>query len=968
MRVDLLRHALLVGLLAGGPALAQDAPEGQPASDETPSEESSDDEASGEAPAEETPADELPADKPPLPPQSPAGEGPTDGPVAIPVGPAPAGLNPPLGEAPVDGADTGADTEAPPAGLMAPGDPAETEVVDDVEPGLDFEASGPTIPAGQVSRIQVDGLRRVEEAAILASVGLRVGEELATWKAQRDIRAIYRTGFVDDVRMEAELTEQGVVVHFIVDEKPAIREVLLKGNKKLDDDALREVLDIAPFSVLNEEDLRRNIGAMRTKYVEKGFYLVEIEPVVKDVGQDMVDLEFEVVENRKVTVQRIEITGNDNLADRKIRKFLQTKQGGILPWLTSSGAFDESLLDVDVEIVRQVFMEEGYVDVKVDKPKVFLTPDKRFVYITINVTEGPRYKLGKLKVSGDFVDLEGLTPEALQRIIDGETASIIHERWDDAKNKAAKDFPDQEDPPAAEGWEEKKNVFLRFDPTHPALKTGDWFKLSSIQMTLQEISDLYGDQGYAFVQVVPDTQSDPEAKVVDITFDVQRGEKVRIGRIDITGNDPTYDKVVRREIPINEGEVYSGSAIKEGRSRLERLGYFEEVRISTPRGTGPDVLDMKVEVTEQPTGSFSVGAGFSNIENFVFTLNVSKNNFLGLGYIMSAAANVSRARQQGNLQLFDPYFLDSRWTLRLSAYSTSQSFIEDEYRRGGTVALGRYLDAMDDIRMEMSYTVEDTGITSLDAYKQKLMAGQLYRSGLTSTGGLSLVIDKRNNRIQATRGIFGTASMNLSGGLRVNDDEVLSVFGGDFNFLETKFNFRAYRPLVEKEWLIFKVNSTLGFINSMDGTAVPFIHRYRAGGIQSVRGYNWYSLGPSIRGTGYQSNAQTTNFFAGNDDPTSAEDRLIVGGTQTWINNFELDMPIIRAAGISTVLFFDAGNAFGDPWGDGYINPMDLRFSYGAGVRWFSPMGPLRFEWGFPINKRPDERASVFDFSIGSLF
>ena len=166
--------------------------------------------------------------------------------------------------------------------------------------------------------------------------------------------------------------------------------------------------------------------------------------------------------------------------------------------------------------------------------------------------------------------------------------------------------------------------------------------------------------------------------------------------------------------------------------------------------------------------------------------------------------------------------------------------------------------------------------------------------------------------------------------------------------------------------MIFKYNGTIGRIQSTDGTVVPYIHRYRAGGINSVRGYDWFSLGPYIRASGYK--GAGSNIFAGSDDPTSAEDRLVVGGTQTWINNFELEIPIVPQAGISTVFFFDAGNSFGDPWGTGHINVSDLRMAYGFGVRWFSPMGPLRFEWGFPVNPRPDERQAVFDFSIGSLF
>ena len=854
-----------------------------------------------------------------------------------------------------------------------------------------FRADPPGSVEGKVGAVRVEGLKRVEEAAILASIALRPGEQLADWRVRRDIKSVYGTGFVDDVQVDvsAGADGEGLIVTFLVDEKPAIREIVLKGNKKLDEDAIMEVVDITPFSVLNEAELKRNVARIRDKYVEKGFYLVQIEPELKDVGNDLVELTFDITENRKVLVQRLDISGNAEAAecdlrgtarkrvgdsacvtDRKIRRFLQTKQAGILPWLGSNGTFNEAALGDDLQIIKSVFLEEGYVDVQVDPPQVYLSPDKRFIYISINVDEGTRYKLGKIKVQGDFVEEEGLTKGAVKAVLDGAMAATMTERWVKARGKAEKSGGEGSLPKA--GWEDATGAPLTFEPQHPALETGDWFKLTNLQNALAEVSDLYGDQGYAFANVVPLTETDPESGVVDITFDIQRGEKVSIHRIDITGNDPTWDKVIRREIPINEGDIYSGSQLKEARQRLERLGFFEEVRISTPRAEEPDTLDMKVEVTEQPTGSFSVGAGFSNIENFMLNVNISKNNFLGLGYVMSAAANVSSQRQQWQLQLFDPYFLDSRWTLRLDGYSINRQFIEDEYQRGFSVSVGRYLDQRDDIRMTFDYTFEDTGLNSLDAYKERLLGGQLYRNGLTSSGGLGLIIDKRNNRIQATRGIFATSSLALSGGVRLDEEELLNIFGGEFNFLEGKINFRAYQPVIpQKEWLVFKYNSTLGSIWSTDGTIVPFIHRYRAGGINSVRGYNWFSLGPSIRAAGYNPGSggtSTSTIFVGSDDPQAADDRLVVGGTQTWINNFELEAAVIPQAGISVVTFFDAGNAFGDPWGEGAINPADLRFAYGMGVRWFSPMGPLRFEWGFPINPREDERRAVFDFSIGSLF
>jgi len=831
------------------------------------------------------------------------------------------------------------------------------------------EIAAPAAAEGTVRTIQIAGLSRVEEAAIRTAIQLRTGEDLAKWKVDRDIKAIYATGFVDDVWVDVVPVAgeaNAVDVTFVVDEKPAIREVKITGNKKIDEDSLKEAIDITAFSVLNETDINENVKRIRDKYVEKGYYLVDIEPVTKEVGDDQVELTFQITENRKVMVQSIDITGNDHIPDRKIRRYLQTKQAGIIPWLTNSGSFDESKLDADQQIIKQVFLEEGYVDVKVGESKVFLAPDKRFIYITTHVDEGPQYKLGTIDAEGDFGEDEGLTKDAVYTIINGDTAQMVGDRWAHAKRKA-----DKKGKPVDPDWNHPKvRPWLVFEVGHPPLRTGDTFKLSTFSTTLGEVSTLYGDQGYAFVNVVPQTNQDPDKKIVDIMFEISKGQKVRIGHIDITGNDPTYDKVVRREIPINEGETYRESAIKESKSRLERLGYFEEVKVSTPKGAAADVLDMKVEVSEQPTGSFSVGAGFSNLEDFVFTANVSKNNFLGLGYVMSAAVNLSKLRQQGDVSLYDPYFLDSRWTFNIHAYSISRQFIEDEYQRGGNIAIGRYLDRRDDIRLVADYTFEDTGLVNLDAYKERLFAGQLYRNGITSTAGLSLNIDKRNNRINATRGIYTSLKASLSGGFRSDEGHMVDVLGGDFNMYEINANIRAFKPVSPSgDWIIFKYNGTLGWVGSTDGTIVPYIHRYRAGGINSVRGYDWYTLGPSIRALGYDDDqSNSSSIFTGMDDPTAPDDRLVIGGTETWINNFELEEPIFKQAGLSTVLFFDAGNAFGDPWGNGHINPVDLRFAYGFGIRWLSPMGPLRFEWGFPVNPYEDERKVVFDFSIGSLF
>ncbi|MSQ02850.1 MAG: outer membrane protein assembly factor BamA [Myxococcales bacterium] len=819
----------------------------------------------------------------------------------------------------------------------------------------------PVHATGVVVRVQVFGLRRVEEAAILDAVSLRAGDTLAPWKLQRDIRGIWKTGYVQDVVVRVTPQAGGQVVSFIVTEKPSVREVRFSGNKKIKDEDLKEAIDIVPLGPPpSDQRLAQNARTLRDKYLEKGFYLATVEPVLTAAGDDLVDVEYRIVENRKVIVQSIDITGNEGVPDAKIKRFMQTKEGGIAPWLTSSGNFIESNLENDTYVVRSVLLEEGYVEAQVDTPKVFLSPDKRHIFITIHVTEGPRYQIGKLSFQGDFEADEGLTQGAVRALAEGKNLRDVQEGWE--RDKAAGIVFGDEWTPRVE------RRILDFTGQSTPLKIGDWFKLTTMQTVTQRVSDLYGDRGYAFANIVPLPSPDPDSGVVDLVFDIQKGEKMRIGRINITGNNPTFDKVVRREIPINEGEQYQGSRIREARERLERLGFFETVEISTPRATEERTLDMNVDVTERPTGSFTVGAGFSSVDSFLLTANIQKSNFFGLGWVVSIAGNISRPTQTANIDFYDPYFLDSRWTLRLSGFYNQRNYIENEYQRGGILQIGRYLDTRDDIRLALDYTIEDNGLLSLDEYKERLFGGQLYRNGVTSSVGITFEADKRNNRITATRGVRFTLSTELAGGFRVNDKEVVSLFGGDFNYWESKANFRFYQPLVKDDWLVFKYNLSLGHIQSTDGSIVPYIHRYRAGGILSIRGFEPYALGPSIRATGYRDYSQERTSFVGTDDPQAADDRLVIGGTETLINQFEIESPIIKSAGISLVAFFDAGNTFGDVQGSGLIDLTDLRTSVGFGVRWFSPIGPLRFEWGFPLAPLPDERTAVFDFTIGSAF
>ena len=384
--------------------------------------------------------------------------------------------------------------------------------------------------------------------------------------------------------------------------------------------------------------------------------------------------------------------------------------------------------------------------------------------------------------------------------------------------------------------------------------------------------------------------------------------------------------------------------------RLQRTGFFETVAVETPKAAEEQTLDMKVDVLSQPTGSFSIGAGFSSIENFMFTAQVQKNNFLGLGYIMAASANISGMRQQANFNIFDPYFLTC-WTLRIGAYLTQQQYLENEVSRGN-LGIGRYLDAKDDQKLELVYSVNESALVSLAPYKARLFGGELYEQGVSSSAAWSSTTSgtTASTRPRASWAHYGI----LTGGWRVNEEETVSLFGGDFNYYELKANLRTYYPLVKSEALIFKYNVTLGHMGSTDGNIIPWSQRYRMGGITSIRGYDWYSLGPSIRASGYRAGNHVLA-WQGSDDPTAADDKLVIGGTRSWVNNLEIEAPIVRQAGISTVIFFDAGNAYGDVWPRRHRShgrPCGLWLRHSMVLS----HGPAAVRVGFPVNPRSDER------------
>ncbi|MEE8408761.1 MAG: outer membrane protein assembly factor BamA, partial [Myxococcota bacterium] len=601
---------------------------------------------------------------------------------------------------------------------------------------------------------------------------------------------------------------------------------------------------------------------------------------------------------------------------------LQTREGGELSFLTSSGTYKEEFFQTDLFRVQALYYDHGFVSVRVGQPTATISSDRRFIYLSVSISEGERYVIGDLSFSGE-IELEGE---------DGEV--LVDE--DRLRSKLQ-------------------------------IESGETFNRTRLFEDIQRLTDTYRDHGYAYANVTPNSTINAATKKVDLELEVERGEIVYIGRIEIVGNTRTRDKVIRREMRIYEGDKYRATGLNESRARIYQLGFFETVNIATSRGAEPNLMNITVEIKEKSTGTFQIGAGFSSVESFIATAQVSQNNFLGNGQLLSVSAQLSFgefARQLATLQFYEPYFLDSQWSFSLNAYITQRFF--REFQRNATgLSPGFGYPVTPDLRISGGYTLEWVKIES-DPDIGPSLADLNRGNGRNSSINASIAYDTRDNRLFPSRGHYHVLSGELS-------DRLLGSVEGLEN-RRIQLSLRYYIPLPLS--LVVKLNASFGIVLSRGGERVSISERFFPGGIFSVRGFEPRGLGP-------------TEAVTGKGDPASPTTEFIIGGNKEAVFNLELEFPIIEQAGIKGVLFVDAGNAYDDDEGFFYLGtpkalrppaflmrngrqidpPLGLYYSFGFGFRWFSPIGPLRFEWGIPITKRRvDDRGIIFEFTIGNFF
>lgn len=831
------------------------------------------------------------------------------------------------GQGDEEGADEGeAEPSAPTTnGAAAPGARPE-EAAQPVPTLAPTEAE---LARGQpVARVVIAGNRRISADDIRAYLGTaRVGKPFTPEGLARDVRELWDSGFFEDVEVDLTRRDDGVHLRILVRERPNIKTIEFEGNQNISAEDLTEALsvEVKTGTILSYNAIRRGIQKLRDKYAEEGYFLAEVSYETVPQRDNEVLLRFKIKEHERVTVRRVTFIGNNNIPDSELREVMITGQGSFFDFGTG-GAFRQDAFERDVIVLSALYYDRGFLSVQIATPRVMLTPDRTGIEVTLTINEGPRYKIRQLRV---------------------------YER--DAEGKEIEPI----------GGRRRLREMIR-------AKSGDWFNRAELAADLGQIQTMYRDQGYANVEAPPATDLDPERQEVDIIVAIRRNQPIKIGRIEIRGNTKTRDKVIRREMELLEEQLFSESKLERSKRRITMLGYFERVDISTEQGDDAEHINVNVEVVEKPTGTFQVGAGFSSIENFIATAQVQQQNLFGRGQSLSLQAQISGLRQLIDVRFFEPYLFDTQFSAAISAYDQLRVYNDfSQTSLGGALTIG-YPIIQPELRASLTYTLESNQISTQTTstlfgtaasvnYFQSVPLANVYNDGITSSIRPTITYDTRNNQLFPSSGIFLQGSVELAS----------KYIGSEQQFVRFRNTARFYYPI--RDWLVFKVNSEFGAVTSPSPEGVPIFARFFLGGILDLRGFVLRSVGPRL----------TLNQTL---DPNARPfpNGTNIGGNLMYYQNAELEFTILEQVGIRGVIFTDLGNAWNLERNYCEANPaspfsatnpcftpsqlLNVRTSWGFGLRWFSPLGPLRFEYGFPFKPLPYEQSSRFEFTIGNFF
>lgn len=728
----------------------------------------------------------------------------------------------------------------------------------------------------QVTTLDISGNQRIEPETIRSLLVQAPGGGFTEESINQSIKRLYDSGYFSDV----EIRLRGHVLMIKVSENPSINRIGFEGNNEIEEDLLRAEVAISPRQSLTQARIKQAVTKIQRLYRLKGYFAAEVIPMVVRLPQNRADIVFEIQEGPRTKVAKIFFIGNKNFSDGKLEETIQTKETRWYRFFSSDDNYDPDRIAYDRELLRLFYLEHGYADFKVLSAVAELTPDKKEFFITYTLDEGERYHIGKVNFSSKLPDFNA---EALQSVI--------------------------------------------------TFSSGDWYNNKDVERSVDKIVDEMGKAGYAFIDVFPNIQRNPETKTLDITFELSEGPRVYIESISIIGNGRTDDDVIRRELLFYEGDAFNSDRMNRSERRVKNLGYFKEVKFKKTPGSYPDRVNIVVEIEEDRTGEVSVAGGFSTSDGPLVNLKYTERNFRGRGQDLVTGVTWARHRQEIDLSFTEPYFMGREIAAGFDLFSITQNkFFNEAFQqriKGVTLRMGYELQ--EDLSQLISYTLREDTIGDIRSDSSRFILDQ---RGTHSTSEIAhrTQYDKRDSRINTMQGWLVGFSNALAG------------LGGDTRYLKTSIFGAYYYPFAND--IVLELSGDISFIRGL-GKKVRVSDRYSLGG-DHMRGFAISGIGTVDRKTA---------------DP--------LGGLNKYVATAEVTFPLglPNELGIKGASYVDVGSVWKtDDVAAEVYDSSAPRISVGVGIRWRSPLGPLKVDYAIPVKKQSFDRVQRFLFGISTRF
>lgn len=734
-------------------------------------------------------------------------------------------------------------------------------------------------PTGQrIQDIAIVGAQRIEPSTILTYLDVKAGDDMTQESFDRALKSLYGTGLFADVT----LRQRGSTLEVTVVENPVINEIAFEGNDKIKDEELLAEIQLRPRQVFTRTKVQTDSNRLYQLYQRGGRFSVNIDPKIIELDQNRVNLVFEIDEGDVTKVRSIRFVGNKKFDDDKLRGEISSSEYEWYRFLTTSDRYDPDRLGYDQELLRRFYLSQGYADFRIVSANAELAQGRDQFYITFTIEEGERYKVNTVSINSELVNFDADTLKP-----------------------------------------------------HITFAPGEWYNAEEVKTSVDKITDALGDMQYAFVNIRPDVKRNREANTVDIAINISEAPRMYVERIDVHGNVRTMDKVIRREMLLEEGDPYNRTKLARSEQNIKDLNYFEKVTVTPKAGSAADRTVLDIEVAEQSTGELSIGAGFSTSDGPLADFRITERNLMGKGQIMSLGATIAGERTEFSTSFTEPYFLNRDFAAGVDLFHQTRDLQDEssfnQRRTGGGLRFGYPLS--DKWRQSLRYRIENNEIMDVQLGASRYVRDQAGKR-LTSAIGQTLNYDSRDSSLNPTNGLLAWFDTEYAG------------IGGDANYISGKLGASYFYPIADK-WVLNLLGEG-GAITGMGGERVRINERFYLGG-STLRGFESSGVGPR---------------------DTLTDDSL--GGNLFYRGTVELTMPtpLPEDFGLKAHAFTDVGSLWDldEPAMIGVMDENAVRGSAGVGLSWRSPMGPVRVDVSMPYAKEEYDQTETFRFSFGTRF